>query len=281
MTAPLRNISDTARWVAVYRARENERADALFRDPFAARLAGEHGEEIAAGLRFAEKNAWSFIARTYLFDRFIRERIQAGADTVVNLAAGLDARPYRLELPSSLSWIEVDLPGIITYKEEVLAPDSPRCRLERVHLDLSDRKARQDLFARIGRATRTELTITEGLLIYLSADEVATLAEDLAANTSFRYWIIDIASPGLLKMLQQQLGPQLAPASAALKFAPVEGPDFFLRHGWKPVAVESFLKTAARLGRVPFPLRLFGYLPESKGRQGARPWSAAVLLERR
>lgn len=40
-TDPLiRNISDTARWAAVYRARESQRLDALFRDPFARRLAG-------------------------------------------------------------------------------------------------------------------------------------------------------------------------------------------------------------------------------------------------
>jgi O-methyltransferase involved in polyketide biosynthesis len=42
----IRNISDTANWAAVYRARESERPDALFRDPFARRLAGELGERI-------------------------------------------------------------------------------------------------------------------------------------------------------------------------------------------------------------------------------------------
>jgi methyltransferase (TIGR00027 family) len=281
MTEPLRNISDTARWVAVYRARENERPDAVFRDPYAARLAGERGPEIAAGLRFAERNAWSFIARTYLFDHFIGERIRAGADTVLNLAAGLDARPYRLELPPSLQWIEVDLPEIIAYKEKILALDSPRCRLERVVLDLSARSARQELLGRVGRSARTVLTITEGLLIYLSADQVATLAQDLAANASFRYWLIDLASPGLLQLLQKQLGPKLEPAAAELKFAPEEGPGFFVQHGWKPVAVESLLKTGARLRRVPFPLSLFALLPASQGRQGARPWSGVVLLERR
>ena len=30
---PIRNVSDTALWVAVYRAMESERSDALFRDP--------------------------------------------------------------------------------------------------------------------------------------------------------------------------------------------------------------------------------------------------------
>ena len=41
------SISDTALWVAVYRARETDRPDALFRDPLAYRLAGTRGEQIA------------------------------------------------------------------------------------------------------------------------------------------------------------------------------------------------------------------------------------------
>jgi O-methyltransferase involved in polyketide biosynthesis len=97
----LRNISDTANWVAVYRALESERPDALFRDPFARRLAGARAARIAEAASFARKNAWSFVARTVLFDRFISGAVANGADMVVNLAAGLDARPYRMELPSS------------------------------------------------------------------------------------------------------------------------------------------------------------------------------------
>ena len=109
----LRNISDTANWVAIYRAIESERHDALFHDPFASRLAGERGVRIAKDAEFAEKNSWSFVARTVLFDRFISDAVAGGADMVVNLAAGLDARPYRMELPSKLQWIEVDLPDIL------------------------------------------------------------------------------------------------------------------------------------------------------------------------
>ena len=46
MDTPIRNVSDTAVWVAMYRARENDRPNGLFRDPFARRLAGERGEQI-------------------------------------------------------------------------------------------------------------------------------------------------------------------------------------------------------------------------------------------
>ena len=155
MDGPLiRNVSDTALWVAVYRARETERPDAAFRDPFARRLAGERGEAIAASMPFFEKASWSFVARTVLFDRFIEEEVRAGTDLVVNLAAGLDARPYRMDLSPSLRWVEVDLPGILSYKEEVLAGEKPGCALERVALDLSDAPARRALFARLGRDSR-------------------------------------------------------------------------------------------------------------------------------
>src|SRR5262249_48748537 len=140
----IRNISDTACWAAIYRARENERPDALFRDPFARRLAGERGEQIAAAMQFSDRHTWSWVARTYLFDHFIAEEIRQGADMVINLAAGLDARPYRMALPASLKWIEVDLPGILDYKEEVLATDKPACALERIRLDLSNVGARRE-----------------------------------------------------------------------------------------------------------------------------------------
>ena len=117
----VRNISDTARWVAYFRARETERPDALFRDPYAERLAGERGFQIANTLPEGNKHEWAWAARTYLFDEFLSREIQEGVDLVVNLAAGLDARPYRMQLPATLRWAEVDLPEILSYKEAILA----------------------------------------------------------------------------------------------------------------------------------------------------------------
>lgn len=273
----IRNISDTALWVAVYRAHETDRPDALFRDPFARRLAGERGEQIANSMDLTKKNAWSFLARTYLFDKFISDQVKAGADMVINLAAGLDARPYRMNLPASLKWIEVDLPEILEYKHEILVNETPVCSLERVPLDLSDVAARRDLFSRLGQQATKVLIISEGLIVYFTAAEVSALAEDLAATPSFQYWAFDLASPGLLKMLQKKM-PQLDQSGTPLKFGPREGPAFFIPHGWKPLAVHSFLKTAAQLKRLPFFLRLIALMPSSNGAQGSRPWAAACLM---
>jgi methyltransferase (TIGR00027 family) len=274
----IRNISDTALWVAVYRAREDERPNALFRDPFARRLAGERGEQIAKELQFAQPE-WPYAARTVRFDEIVRARVKAGADMVINLAAGLDTRPYRLDLPGSLEWVEVDLPEITDYKERILSGEKPCCSLRRVRLDLADVEARRKLFAELGSGARKALVMTEGLLVYLSREQVLELGTDLATQPAFRDWAIDLCSPGLLHMLQKNL-KQLSEAGSPLKFGPEEGPDFFLPTGWKPVEVYSMLKTAAKIKRLPFSFRLLALLPESNGRQGKRPWGAVCRLTR-
>jgi methyltransferase (TIGR00027 family) len=275
----VRNISDTARWVAVYRARETERKDAVFRDMFARRLAGERGEQIATSMSFAEKNSWPFVARTWLIDDVISSHVKRGTDMVVNLAAGLDARPYRMNLPGSLQWIEVDLPEILTYKEDVLRTETPVCQVERVRLDLSDVRARRELFSEVGRRANRALVVSEGLLVYLDEREVTSLGQDLAIVQSFQHWVIDLASPALLRMLAKKIGAPLDQAGAPLKFAPREGPDFFASSGWKPVEIHSVMHAAAKLNRLPLFLRLIAKI-SSPAFQAKRPWSAVCLLER-
>ena len=276
----IRDVSDTARWMAVYRARESEREDAVIRDPFARALAGERGERIANALKFGDDNAWSFIARTYLFDRFITRLVRHGADMVVNLAAGLDTRPYRMVLPASLRWVEVDLPDILDHKEEILADAKPVCELERVRLDLSNEDGRRGLFADLGRRAKHAVVISEGLVIYLMPEAVATLASDLAGPPSFQHWALDLTSPGLLEMMKRSVGSAMNEAGAPFLFAPPEGPPFFAAYGWRPIEVRSLLKAAAKMGRLPLAMRMFAMLPESDGAQGSRPWSAVCLFAR-
>jgi methyltransferase (TIGR00027 family) len=274
----VRNVSDTALWAAAYRARENDRPNPLFRDPFARRLAGTRGEQIADKL--TSRDSWAWVTRTYLFDQFITQEVAGGADLVVNLAAGLDARPYRMDLPKTLRWIEVDLPELLAYKEGALAGEKPNCALERVVLDLSETTARRSLFDRLGGSAKKALVITEGLLVYLTADEVASLARDLTRPESFRHWVLDLVSPGLLRMLQKKTRGELDAAGAPLKFGPPEGPGFFAAHGWRPVEIGSIIKTAARLKQLSAGMRLIAMLPQSDGPQGSRPWGGVCLLER-
>lgn len=279
-TEPLiRNISDTALWAAVYRARETERADALFRDPLAARLAGARGEQIAAAF-FAKHHTWSWVTRTWLFDRIILEQVAQGVDMVVNLAAGLDTRPYRMTLPPTLRWVEVDLPDLMDYKEALLANERPACVLQRFRVDLGQPESRRELFQQLqGRAQRV-LIVSEGLLIYLSPESVGGLAEELAGFPGFQRWVLDMGSPALLRMLQQRMGGPLSEAGARFQWAPPEGPEFFRAHGWEPLEVHSLLKTAARLRRLSWLFRLFACFPDTAGRKPNRPWGGVCLMSK-
>jgi methyltransferase (TIGR00027 family) len=180
MADPLiQNVSDTAYMVAAWRAIETERSDALFRDPLAGKLAGERGKKIVAGIRRWPFGPWSVALRTVIIDDFIEAAVAQGADTVLNLGAGLDTRPYRMALPSSLRWIEVDYPHVVELKEGNLASEQPRCALERVKMDLADLSTRGTLFAEIDARSKYVVILPEGVIPYLSVEAVGALADDL------------------------------------------------------------------------------------------------------
>ena len=274
----IRSIADTALWVAVYRALETERPDAIFRDPFARRLAGPRGEEIASVHEFAEQHSWPFVARTCLFDRFVTEAIDEGADLVLNLAAGLDARPQRLPLPSGLRWVEIDLPDLIAYKTQMIGDAPSACALERLPLDLTNGPERRDAFARLTRGATQPVALAEGLLIYLTEDEVCALARDLAV-AGVQRWIVDLASPALLTLMTKTMGDLVTRAGAPYRFAPPDGPHFFQRCGWTATDVRSAYRTAAALNRLPPDLaRYAGYPDPPEPWRLPIPWSAVIRL---
>ena len=278
----LRNISDTARWVAFYRAMESERPDALFHDPYARRLAGERGEQIVRSLPRGRASAWSMIVRTCIFDEIILRLVgRQGVRAVLNLAAGLDARPYRLALPADLRWIEVDLPEILAYKEEVLAGAKAVCQVERVRLDLSDQAARRQLFDRLGAAGGPTLVMSEGLLVYLPEQEVAALAADLAAAAGFRWWLTDLVSPTILRYIRKGWDKAITKAEASFQFAPAASVEFFRPFGWREVEFRSFWEESRRLERtVPmyWLFQLLGHLRPKQRREALK--TGALLLER-
>jgi methyltransferase (TIGR00027 family) len=280
----IENISDTARWVAVYRAMETERPDAHFRDPFAKRLAGAKGDEIVRTMKDGRKMAWAMIVRTQVFDEIIMAEIATdGIDLVLNLAAGLDVRPWRLELPATLRWVDVDLPDILRYKLEILGDARPKCGYEAVEADLTDASTRRELFGRVGAEASRVLVVSEGLLIYLSAADVGALASDLHEQPSFARWVIDLASPRLLKMIMKTWGKAVASGNAPFKFAPANGTNFFRDFGWEERAYYSAMEEAERLDREMKGMwfwKLVGRLYPERMREGFRRMSGMVVLER-
>src|SRR5258708_4064889 len=280
---PIENVSDTARWVAVYRAMETARPDALFRDPFADRLAGERGRQIVREMKRGRSTAWAMIVRTAVMDEMILDRVRGGGvDTVLNLAAGLDARAWRLPLPPELRWIDVDLPEMSEYKSSHMRGEVPACRYEAVPADLTNEAVRDALLSQVGRESKTLLVITEGLLIYLEEAQVKSLANALHAVPSARWWITDIASPQVLELMEEYWGRNLEKGNAPFRFGPADSAAFFAPLGWREKEYRSMLGEARRLRRE-MPLawlwRAMVMLSPAKRAQMAK-FSGTLLLER-
>jgi methyltransferase (TIGR00027 family) len=278
----IRDVSDTALWVAEYRAMETERPDACFRDPFARRLAGERGRRIVNELPRGRASAWAIVARTYSLDQMITDAVdRGGVDRVVNLAAGLDTRPYRMRLPASLRWIEVDFPKLLSYKAEKLRGEKPVCEVETVGLDLADRPARRALFARVNEGARRVLVITEGLLPYLAESMVEELAADLYEQPSFHWWLTDIVAREAIMRLQRLWARHLA--ATPFRFAPAEGSAFFLPLGFREVEFRSQIEDVLRIDRAPWFIRLVGWserFMDPQRREQVMRMSGVVRLER-
>ncbi len=281
-TTPIANVSDTALWVAAFRALESERPDALFQDPLAATLTGERGREIARKMPYPKILAWMMAVRTVAIDRLVFEAIAAGVDTVVNIGAGLDTRPYRLDLPQDLHWIEIDFPHIIDLKNTNLSRQTPRCQMSRFGLDVSDRSAAGRLYSEIGSQTKKALVITEGVVYYLSVEEAGFLAQDLRKISSFRFWIQDYRKTNKNMRSPAKLKKKLK--NAPFRFNHPDPLGFFSEFGWQVRSNILAVDEADRLGRpfpMPFPWKhLARFIPEHRQEQ-ARQAMGYVLFEQR
>lgn len=275
------NVSDTARWVAAYRAIETTRADGLFRDPLADRLAGERGHAIVAAAPRMMRNGWPVVTRTVIIDELIATAIRQGCDRVLNLAAGLDTRPYRLDLPADFIWVEADLPALTAEKDAALADEKPRCTLIRRGVDLADPTALgQFLDAALGpmgpenRPATKALVLTEGLLMYLEEEAVRTIAAALT-RPDISWWVMDIT------VAMKRMRTSSMFENAPLHFEPANGIGYFEDLGWHPLEIEHLLVEARKLGRAPWLLRPFTYLRQPDPRKpGRSPWSGIVRFQR-
>jgi methyltransferase (TIGR00027 family) len=278
--AVIEHVSDTAFVIAHYRAVETGRLDALFRDPLAGLLAGERGKKMAATMPMPSMTKQIVVIRTSIIDDYIQSALTEGVAAVLNIGAGLDTRPYRMEIPEELLWIEADYPHVIAFKEHRLRGEKPRCRLERVPLDLANGFERRRLFASIHERATKLLVLAEGVISYLSVEEVGPLADDLKAMAHAQYWIVEYFSPEVVKFRQRRsIGRKMR--NAPFKFAPKDYFGFFAEHGWHLKEIRYLAEEADRLRRpIQFPpiLKIRSLFASEKRRSAFRRFQGYGLF---
>jgi methyltransferase (TIGR00027 family) len=241
---------------------ETESATGWIRDPYAARLAGDRGMEIARTIPGREMMRFGIGMRSLLIDEMVRKAISdERIRTVLCLGAGLDTRPWRLDLPPDLNWLEVDLPPMLEYKAAILGDQPAKCQFARLAADLNDAAQRKAVFDSIDALPA--MMITEGLLMYLPRKSVASLAAD-AATAGVRYWLADLAT----QELRQALGaPNIRDVEAVRAADSTEGQEIVeivRRAGWNSLESRRYSEAAVQLSPPGRLEEMFRMRQESK-----------------
>jgi methyltransferase (TIGR00027 family) len=176
-------ISRTALLTAAARARETEREGAILRDPYARALAGDEGMRMLDA-QGDERPIASLAVRGRFLDDALATALARGVRGVVLLAAGLDARAYRMALPPDVTWLEVDRAAVLAYKRGVLGAATPAVPIADVAADVRDAALGAILATHGLDASRPVAWIAEGLFPYLDEAEASRLLATIAASSA-------------------------------------------------------------------------------------------------
>lgn len=247
-------VATTGLLVAAIRADEARHAAPLFHDPFADRLAGDIGRATHAAYRAVTGLATPIIeVRTRYYDDALARICADGLTQFAILAAGMDARAYRLAWPTGARVFEVDRPAVLAHKAAVLADERPTCARIPVPIDLADDWPAALLAAGLDPTIPT-CFLVEGLLQYLDPPFVPTLftrIHSLAAPRSrLLYDVIGrvlLGAPFMTaaKTFMQDLG-------APWLFGTDDPAALVAAHGWT-AAVTDIASHGLHLGRWPMP----------------------------
>lgn len=243
-------VAGTGLLVAAIRARETLRDDRLFTDPYAEKLAGDAGRRHleAALTASGEQSTVQIVVRTRFWDEAL-SRAAARTQQVVILAAGMDARAYRLDWPSGVTVYELDQPAVIEAKAGLLAGDTPRSRRVAVGVDLAEDWPAA-LTASGFDPGAPAVWLMEGLLQYLDEPEVRVLFERVhalsAPGSVLLYEVVGtvlLESPFMAPVLDS-----MAAQGSPWLFGSDSPGELAERHGWSAV-VTDIAEPGNRWGR--------------------------------
>ncbi|HEV7707878.1 MAG TPA: SAM-dependent methyltransferase [Asanoa sp.] len=246
-------VTSTAHWIAAVRARETRRPDRLFADPLAEELAGAQGAAMMSRSEHASGGENRFIpVRVRWFDDATTAAVAAGIRQVVLLGAGLDTRPYRLDLPADVDWYELDRPSLFDLKEPVLAGATPCCRRHTVAADLTG-----DWSTPLGAAGfdpgRRTLWLAEGLFFYLASESILGLLRQAAALCAAgSLFLADVmGAAGLDVPAMRPYRDHLARNGLPPPFGSDDPAAVFAAGGWALDRITAAGGPGANYGRLP------------------------------
>jgi methyltransferase (TIGR00027 family) len=260
----------TSQWAAAERAKESERCDRLFFDPLARVFAGEEGCRLRDEMAGNAGGDSSYPAiRTRFFDEWALSAAQS-VRQIVLVAAGMDARAFRLAWPPGATLYEVDRHAVLAEKARLLTVLRPRelCERRVVAADLLREAWEERLLAAGFRIDLPAAFLVEGLTAYLDVGQARGLLQRIRGLVApgSRLGVDFIGESFLRSPFTQRYLGRLRELGMPWLFGTDSPDELLAEHGWTANTTMPG-EPAANWGRWPFPPA-----------RGASPWPKVYLV---
>lgn len=240
-------VSMTALAVCALRAHESKKPEneRLIFDPLASKLCGSDLPDInllSEAQTGKSTDFWiDFLAvRTRWIDDML---VALTPKQLVILGAGLDCRAYRLEALRAVPTYEVDFPEVLAAKQTLLQDEAPLAELRTVKANLSINDWVKELCTAGLRADHPSVWLLEGLVGYLTQEELAELFGRVRT----------IAAPGsklVISFVGQGMKEQATDMHKFLVSSKGQAEEFLVSHGWSVKQSLSLSDIAASYNRA-------------------------------
>ena len=218
-------------------------------DTYARVFMNEQGLEILEAFKDETRPNTSNVGRHRLIDDLLRQELSDHPNlTVVIIGAGFDTRAFRL---MGGTWIELDEPQVIAYKDERLSASTSENELQRIPIDFATESVEQKLAPFLGR--RPVVVVIEGVLMYLEEEAISHLIQTLHHLFPQHKLICDLMTREFFEKTATTMHEKLTGMGAPFKFAADNPAEIFLKNGYRQLETIPIIEKAVlfEAGEIP------------------------------
>lgn len=229
--------------------RDAETATPVCNDVYAKVFMNEDGLRILEKFKDEVTPNASNVARARVIDDVLRDELQANPNLrVVLIGAGFDSRAYRLK---GGTWIELDEPQVIAYKNERLPASQAQNPLQRIPIDFAHETVEEKLIELAGPGPT--VVVIEGVFMYLEEETIRGLLWTLHRLFPEHKLICDLMTRKFFQSYGRSIHEKLTGMGATFKFTVPNPEQLFLNNGYRRLACFSVVAKSAeyQMKKIP------------------------------
>lgn len=243
-------ISKTAFYCCGVRMRDAESERPVCNDIYAKLFMNEEGLQILERFKDETGSNASTVARPRIIDDLLREELKAHPDlSVVLIGAGFDSRAFRL---TGGTWLELDEPQVIEYKNERLPTPDCKNELQRIPVDFAADSLEEKLLP-LADNQRPVIVIIEGVFMYLEEEQITETLSTLRRVFPRHKLFGDLQNRRFFEKYGASLHEKLTGLGTSFKFTAEDPEKIFLENGYRRTQKISIVEKASEYGLLKVP----------------------------